>query len=61
MTIKKFADIRKICSYLGKTLSLNLQKTQALTGYNTHLIFIESGKLKHSTNYTVSMFSLRFL
>ena len=35
MTIKKFADIRKICSYLGKTLSLNLQKIQALTGYNT--------------------------
>ena len=31
---EKFADIRKICSYLGKTLFLNLQKIQALTGYN---------------------------
>ena len=31
---EKFVDIRKICSYLDKTLSLNLQKIQALTGYN---------------------------
>ena len=36
---EKFADIRKICSYLGKTLSLNLQKIQALPGYNTTSYF----------------------
>ena len=29
---EKFADIRKICSYLGKTLSGNLPKIQALIG-----------------------------
>ena len=46
MTIKKFADIRKICSYLGKTLSLNLQKIQALTGYNTTSYFNWVGKIK---------------
>ena len=32
---KKFADIRKICSYLDKTLSLNLPKIHALTGCDT--------------------------
>ena len=32
---KKFADSRKICSYLGKTLSLNLPKIHALTGCDT--------------------------
>ena len=32
---KEFADIRKICSYLGKTLSLNLPKIHALTGCDT--------------------------
>ena len=31
---EKFANIRKIYSYLGKTLSLSLQKIQALAGYN---------------------------
>ena len=31
----KFADIIKICSFLDKTLSLNLPKIQALTGCNT--------------------------
>ena len=31
---EKFADIRKVCSYLGKTLSFNLHKIQTLTGYN---------------------------
>ena len=46
MTIKKFADIRKICSYLGKTLSLNLQKIQALAGYNTTSYFYWVGKIK---------------
>ena len=45
MTIKKFVDIRKICSYLGKTLSLNLQKIQALTGHNTSY-FYWGGKKK---------------
>ena len=43
---EKFADIRKICSYLGKTLSLNLQKIQALTGYNTTSYFYWVGKIK---------------
>ena len=36
---EKFADIRKICSYLGKTLYLNLPKIQALTGCNTTSYF----------------------
>ena len=43
---EKFADIRKICSYLGKTLSLNLQKIQALPGYNTTSYFYWVGKIK---------------
>ena len=46
MTIKKFADIRKISSYHGKTLSLNLQKIQALTGYNTTSYFYWFGKIE---------------
>ena len=46
MTIKKFADIRKLCSYLGKTLSLNLQKVQALAGYNTISYFYWVEKIK---------------
>ena len=36
---EKFADIRKICSYLDKTLGLNLPKIQALIGCNTTSYF----------------------
>ena len=43
---EKFVDIRKICSYLDKTLSLNLQKIQALTGYNITSYFHWVGKIK---------------
>ena len=35
----KFAYVRKICSCDHKTLSLNLEKIQALTGYNTTSYF----------------------
>ena len=43
---KKFADIRKTCSYLGKTLSLNLPKIHALTGCDTTSYFYRVGKIK---------------
>ena len=36
---EEFADIRKICSYLGNTLSLNLPEIQALTEWNTTSYF----------------------
>ena len=39
---EKFADIRKICSYLGKTLSLNLLKIYALTECLYHILFLPS-------------------
>ena len=42
---EKFADVRKIYSYLGKT-SLNLQKIQAWTGCNTTAYFYWVGKTK---------------
>ena len=35
----KFADIRKMCSYVGKTLSLNLPKIHALTRCDTTSYF----------------------
>ena len=37
--LKHDHDIRKICSYLDKTLGLNLPKIQALIGYNTTSYF----------------------
>ena len=51
---EKFADISKICSYLGKTFSLSLPKIKALTDAALHLIFTESGKLKYSKNFLVN-------
>ena len=51
---EKFAVISKICSYLGKTFSLNLPKIKALTDAALHLIFTESGKLKYSKNFLVN-------
>ena len=51
---EKFAVISKICCYLGKTFSLNLPKIKALTDAALHLIFTESGKLKHSKNFLVN-------
>ena len=42
----KFADIRKICSYLGKTLSLNLPKIHALAGCDTTSYFYPVEKIK---------------
>ena len=43
---EKFADIRKICSYLDKTLGLNLPKIQALIRCNTTSYFYRVGKIK---------------
>ena len=37
--LKHDHDIRKICSYLDKTLGLNLPKIQTLIGYNTTSYF----------------------
>ena len=51
---EKFADIWKICSYLGKTLPLNLPKIKVLTDAVLHLNFTESGKLKYLKNYLVN-------
>ena len=43
---EKFADNRKMCSYLGKKLSLNLPKIQALTGCNATSYFYWVEKIK---------------
>ena len=45
---KKIADIRKICSYLSKTLSVKLywKKIQALAGCNTTSYLSWVGKIK---------------
>ena len=43
---EKFANIRKVCSYLSKTLSLNLPKIYALTGCDTTFYFYRVDKIK---------------
>ena len=43
---EKFAGIRKMCSYLGKKLSLNLPKINAFTGCDTTSYFYQVGKIK---------------
>ena len=61
---KKFADIRKLCSYLGKELSLNLQKIKFLTGYNTTCYFYwveKVYKIARSTRFIPSIVRVRKL
>ena len=41
-----FPDISKICSYLGKTLSLNVLKVHALRGCDTKCYFHQRGENK---------------
>ena len=52
---EKFADIRKICSYLGKTLSMKIyRRNKTKQDAIPYLIFTELGKLKYSKNYLLN-------